>query len=382
METEAKTSSRRTAEALAGYVFLAPFLAVLVVFTLWPLLQALWLSLHSYDLFSPAKWVGLDNYVYLLKQADFWISIRNTAFYTFVVVTAQTVVSVVLALIMDQKLRGKTFFRTVFFLPSVTSSVAISLIFMFLFFKNGLLNQLLGATHLDSVLRALGLATPVDWLGDTRTALPTIMIQNIWSTAGFLMIVVLAGLQDIPESLYEAARVDGASALQQFWYITLPSLKPTLFYVITMGLIGCFQVFDQVYVMTVGGPLDSTRTMVFDLYDRFRSLQLGQASAVAYLLLLMSVISWYYILAKAWSSWRTTRPHETRRPTPTRRSSSSASRTPGSNWPAGSSSGRGESSSRRRVRPSCRSTRIRSPGSGRGTSSLSRITPSAAASAS
>jgi multiple sugar transport system permease protein len=285
MATEAKTSSRRTAEALAGYVFLAPFLAVLLVFTVWPLLQAFWLSFHSYDLFSPAKWVGFENYTYLLRQTDFWISIRNTAFYTFVVVTAQTVLSVLLALVMDQKLRGKTFFRTAFFLPSVTSSVAISLIFMFLFFKNGLVNQALAATHLDAALGFVGLRPPIDWLGDTRTALPTIMIQNIWSTAGFLMIVVLAGLQDIPESLYEAARVDGASALQQFWYITLPSLRPTLFYVITMGLIGCFQVFDQVYVMTEGGPLKATLTTAYLLYkEAFANFNMGYACAIAFVL--------------------------------------------------------------------------------------------------
>ena len=285
MSDRAGKGRMKLGEAVAGYTFLAPFLTVLALFAVWPLLRAFWLSFHSYDLFSPPRWVGLDNYRFLLGEADFWISIKNTALYTFVVVFAQTSLAVVLALVMDQKLRGKTFFRTAFFLPSVTSSVAISLIFMFLFFKNGVLNQFLAVTRLDVVLGWVGLTPPIDWLGDTRTALFAIMAQNIWSTAGFFMIIVLAGLQEIPDSLYEAARVDGASSLQQFWYITLPSLRPTIFYVVTMGLIGCFQVFDQVYVMTEGGPLKATLTTAYLLYkEAFVNFNMGYACAIAFVL--------------------------------------------------------------------------------------------------
>ena len=276
---------RKLTDSIAGYSFLAPVLVVLAVFTLWPLLQALWLSLHSYDLFSPPRFVGMKNYIYLLGEGDFWISIGNTTLYTFVVVAAQTTLSLGLALVLDQKLRGKPFFRTAFFLPSVTSSVAISLIFMFIFFKNGVLNQALAITRLDVVLDAVGLTPPVDWLGDPRTALWAIMAQNIWSTAGFFMVVMLAGVQDIPESLYEAARVDGANPWQQFRFITLPSLKPTIFYVVTMGLIGCFQVFDQIYVMTEGGPLKATLTTAYLLYrEAFVSFNMGYACAIAFVL--------------------------------------------------------------------------------------------------
>jgi multiple sugar transport system permease protein len=272
-------------EAVSGYVFLAPFLLVFGVFTLWPLLGALWLSLHSYDLFSPASWVGLENYRVLLRQGNFWISIRNTALYTGVVVTTQTGLAVLLAVLMDRKLRGRAFFRTAFFLPSVTSSVAISLVFMLMLFKNGVLNQGLAWSRLDRVLALVGLAPPVDWLGDPRTALWTIMIQNIWSTAGFFMVVVLAGLQQIPEALYEAARVDGAGPRQTFWRITLPSLKPTIFYVVTVGLIGCFQVFDQIYVMTEGGPLKATLTTAYLIYkEAFVNFNMGYACAMAFVL--------------------------------------------------------------------------------------------------
>jgi multiple sugar transport system permease protein len=275
----------RLGEPVAALAFLGPFLVAMVLFKAWPLVYAFWLSFHSYDLFSPPKSVGFANYSYLFRQADFWISIKNTAEYTLVVVTAQTVLSFFLALVMDQKIRGKAFFRTAFFLPSVTSSVAISLIFMFIFFKNGVLNQALAASGLDHLLDAVGLKPPIDWLGDTRTALPAIMVQNIWSTSGYLMIVFLAGLQDIPETLYEAARVDGASGWQQLWHITLPSLRPTTFYVVTMGLIGCFQVFDQVYVMTEGGPLKATLTTAYLVYkEAFGNFEMGYACAIAFVL--------------------------------------------------------------------------------------------------
>ena len=284
----AMAKKRTFGEPVAALTFLGPFLVLLLVFRAWPLAQAFYLSFHSYDLLSPPKAVGFANYAYLLQQADFWISIKNTAYYTFVVVTAQTILSLMLALVMDQKLRGKTFFRTAFFLPSVTSSVAISLIFMFIFFKNGILNQTLSATGLDHVLGAIGLNPPVDWLGDTRTALPAIMLQNVWSTSGFFMIIFLAGLQDIPESLYEAARVDGASQWQQFWHITVPMLRPTTFYIVTMGLIGCFQMFDQVYVMTEGGPLKSTLTTAYLVYkEAFINFDMGYACAIAFVLALV-----------------------------------------------------------------------------------------------
>lgn len=285
MIERAATSRTKVGEAIAGYTFLAPFLVIMAAFTAWPLVQALWLSFHSYDLFSAPRFVGFENYLYLFTQGDFWISIRNTTVYTMVVVAVQTCLSIALAMVMDQKIRGKTFFRVAFFLPSVTSSVAISLIFMFIFFKNGVLNQALDAMHVEQIFAWTGLTTPVDWLGDRKTALWAIMAQNIWSTAGFFMIVFLAGLQDIPESLYEAARVDGATPWQQFRHITLPLLRPTTFYVVTMGLIGCFQVFDQVYVMTEGGPLKATLTTAYLLYkEAFVNFNMGYACAIAFVL--------------------------------------------------------------------------------------------------
>ncbi len=273
---------RHLAETVAALVFLSPFMLLLLAFVLWPLLNALWLSFHSYDLFSEPLWIGLENYRQLLQQGDFWISLKNTVFYAVGVVICQTVLALLLALMMDQSIRGKPVFRVIYFLPSVTSSVAISLIFMFLFFKNGILNQALAWLRLDRLLALAGLAVPVDWLGNMHTALPSLMAMNVWSTAGFFMIVLLAGLQDIPETLYEVARLDGAGPWAQFWFITLPLLKPTVFYVTTMGLIGSFQVFDQVFVMTNGGPLKSTMTMAYLLYtEAFVQFNMGYACAIA-----------------------------------------------------------------------------------------------------
>lgn len=275
-------------ETVAGYLFLAPFLLVFAVFALWPLLAALWLSFHSYDLFSAPIWVGVENYRFLAHQDDFWISVRNTVLYTAVVVTAQTGLALLLAVVVDRDLRGRAFFRAVFVLPSVTSSVAVSLIFMFMFFKNGALNQVLEWMLLDDILVALGLAWPVDWLGNPRTALAAIMILNVWSTAGYLMVIALAGLQAIPETFYEAARVEAAGPWQTFRYVTMPSLKPTVFYIVTVGIIGCFQVFDQIYVMTEGGPLKSTLTTVYLLYkEAFVNFNMGYACSIAFVLAAM-----------------------------------------------------------------------------------------------
>jgi multiple sugar transport system permease protein len=275
-------------ETVAGYLFLAPFLLVFAVFALWPMLAALWLSFHSYDLFSAPIWVGVENYRFLAHQGDFWISVRNTVLYTAVVVTAQTGLALLLAVVMDRDLRGRAFFRAVFVLPSVTSSVAVSLIFMFMFFKNGALNQVLEWMLLDDILVALGLAWRVDWLGNPRTALAAIMILNVWSTAGYLMVIALAGLQAIPETFYEAARVEAAGPWQTFRYVTMPSLKPTVFYIVTVGIIGCFQVFDQIYVMTEGGPLKSTLTTVYLLYkEAFVNFNMGYACSIAFVLAAM-----------------------------------------------------------------------------------------------
>ena len=271
---------RRLGEWLTAYLFLLPWLFIFLVFVLFSIGWAFYLSFTKYNLFSPPQWVGIEQYLKVIRNDDFLQhALPNTLKYVAVVVPTQTVLSLIIAFALDQKIRFRRFFRTAFYVPSVTSSVVISLIFLWLFSKIGIINQIF---HLD-----------IDWLNSPTYALPTIMIVNIWSTIGTMMLIFLAALQDIPESLYEAAEIDGAGRPQIFRHITIPALRPAIFFVVTMGVIGCFQVFDQIYVMTSGGPLGATTTMAYLVYKwAFQStnIRMGRASAVAFILSLMILI--------------------------------------------------------------------------------------------
>ncbi|WP_322801032.1 sugar ABC transporter permease [Thermoflexus sp.] len=271
---------RQLGEWVAAYVLLSPYLFVFLVFNVFAIAYALYLSFTYFDLFSPPRWIGLGNYLYLLRDALFLQkAIPNTLKYVAVVVPVQTVISLLLAFALDQEIKFRRFFRTLFYVPSVTSSVVISLIFLWLFKKTGVINQILGLS--------------IDWLNSPTFALPTIMIVNIWATTGTMMVIFLAGLQDIPVTYYEAAMIDGANRWQMLRHITIPLLRPVIFFVVTMGVIGCFQVFDQIYVMTAGGPLDSTTTIAYLIYKwAFQSTTpfMGRASAVAFVLAGMILI--------------------------------------------------------------------------------------------
>ncbi|WP_376788477.1 carbohydrate ABC transporter permease [Thermoflexus sp.] len=271
---------RQLGEWVAAYVLLSPYLFVFLVFNVFAIAYALYLSFTYFDLFSPPRWIGLGNYLYLLRDTLFLQkAIPNTLKYVAVVVPVQTVISLLLAFALDQEIKFRRFFRTLFYVPSVTSSVVISLIFLWLFKKTGVINQILGLS--------------IDWLNSPTFALPTIMIVNIWATTGTMMVIFLAGLQDIPITYYEAAMIDGANRWQMLRHITIPLLRPVIFFVVTMGVIGCFQVFDQIYVMTAGGPLDSTTTIAYLIYKwAFQSTTpfMGRASAVAFVLAGMILI--------------------------------------------------------------------------------------------
>jgi multiple sugar transport system permease protein len=271
---------RQLGEWVAAYVLLTPYLFVFLVFNVFAIAYAFYLSFAYFDLFSPPRWIGLGNYLYLFQDRLFLQkSIPNTVEYVAVVVPVQTVISLLLAFALDQDIKFRRFFRTLFYVPSVTSSVVISLIFVWLFKKTGVLNQILGLS--------------IDWLTSPTFALPAIMIANIWATTGTMMVIFLAGLQDIPVTYYEAAMIDGANRWQMLRHITIPLLRPVIFFVVTLGIIGCFQVFDQIYVMTAGGPLDSTTTIAYLIYKwAFQSTTpfMGRASAVAFVLAAMILI--------------------------------------------------------------------------------------------
>ncbi|MEH2379059.1 MAG: sugar ABC transporter permease [Nostoc sp.] len=266
-------------EDLAGYMFMMPTILVLGTFVVLPILYAVFLSLQKVQLLGGIEYefIGFRNFTRLAEDQRVWIALRNTAEYVAIVVPTQTILALILAVTLNSGIRGKNWWRILYFLPTVTSSTVLTLIFMWIYNADGLLNDFLAFVGLPTY----------NWLGDPAVALKGIMIMNIWSTAPFFMVIYLAALQDIPQTLYEAAGLDGANGWQQFIYITLPLLKPVTFFVVAVGVIGTFQLFDQSYIFSggTGGPNNATLTVVLLIYQAvFRNLQMGYAAAIAFLL--------------------------------------------------------------------------------------------------
>jgi len=268
----------------AAWVFLAPAAIVLGVFFLLPVIGAFVLSLTDYDLYALAdihnlRFVALGNYWALLQRPLFWSALGHTVYFVAVGVPLSMLVSLGTALLLHSPMaRFKPFFRTALFAPVVTTVVAVAVVWRYLFnTKYGLINYALEWTGIH----------PVDWLGDPHWAMPAIILFAIWKNFGYNMIILLAGLQAIPTELYEAARIDGASAWRQFRHITLPMLAPTLLMVGILTVSGYFQLFAEPYVITEGGPLQSTVSVLYLMYDEgFTWWSLGSASAIAFLLFL------------------------------------------------------------------------------------------------
>lgn len=271
----------------AGWLFAAPALTVIGLFFGLPVVAALALSLTDFDIYALAdpnnlRFVGLGNYVGLLQNPLFWKSLGNTLYFVVVGVPLSVAMSLGAALLLHSKAgRLKPFFRTAYFAPVVTTVVAVAVIWRYLFHtKYGLVNWGLSALGIDAI----------DWLGDPRWAMPTIILFAVWKNFGYNMIIFLAGLQSIPEDLYEAARIDGANTWKQFRHVTLPMLGPVLLLVSILTMAGYFQLFAEPYVMTQGGPLESTKSVLYLMYEEgFKWWNLGNASAVAFLLFLLMV---------------------------------------------------------------------------------------------
>ena len=266
-------------EALTGYSFMAPTILVMATFTILPIAYAIFLAFHKVRILGEInyRFIGLKSFIRMMDDERVWIALKNTAEYVLIVVPIQTILALALALILNSQIKGKKTFRIIFFLPTVTSSAVLTLIFMWIYNSNGLLNN---------ILAFLGLPT-YTWIGDPNVALKAIMLMNIWSTAPFFMVIYLAALQDISVSLYEAATIDGANKWDQFISITLPLLKPVTFFIVVMGGIGTFQLFDQSYIFSAGsgGPNNSTLTIVLLIYQyAFKSLDMGYAAALALML--------------------------------------------------------------------------------------------------
>lgn len=291
-------------DAIAGWLFVLPALVIFGTFIFWPIIQVFWLSFHEWSVITPEKpWVGLSNYRELFSDGDFHIALRNTLWFALGVVPTQTALGLILAVLANQKIKGRGFFRTAFYFPSISSSVVISIIFLWLYSQRGLINyvlQWLGFPTprppwlanpkgvVEMLLNSVGIDNVSMWLAGPSVALLSIMMMNIWTTMGTMMVVFLAGLQDIPNDVYEAASIDGASRRRQFMDITVPLLRPVVFFVLTLGFIGTFQVFDQIFVMTNGGPAKSTITLGYLVYmEGFGNFSMGYAAAIAVVLFAM-----------------------------------------------------------------------------------------------
>ena len=281
-ETRLALAGTAGARLNPAYAFVAPALSLIAVFFALPVAASFLLSLTDFDIYAVAdpadlRFVGLRNYAELLRDPLFWVALRNTSYFVLVAGPLSLAVSLVAALLVTAGVvRLKGLFRTLFFLPVVTSLVAVAVVWRYLYQPRfGLLNYALASVGFG----------PFDWLGDPRLAMPAIVLLAVWKNFGFNMVVFMAGLQGIPERLYEAASIDGAGPWTQFWRITVPMLTPTLVFVAIMTLIGNFQLFAEPYVMTQGGPAHSTLSIVLYMYEEgFRWWNLGYAAALAFVL--------------------------------------------------------------------------------------------------
>jgi multiple sugar transport system permease protein len=276
-------------ETRAAIVLLLPAMTLITVFYLVPVLGAVVLSATDFDIYSigdtsNTRFVGTGNYTSLLRNSLFWKALTNTLYFSLVGGPLTILVALGAALLLNAKLvRFKPFFRTIYFAPVVTTIVAVAIVFRFLYHARvGLLNQILGS---------IGIA-PIDWLGDARWAMPAVIILAVWKNFGYAAVIFLAGLQNVPDELYEAARIDGAGPIRQFRHVTLPELGPTFVFVGVITAIGFLQVFAEPYVMTPdGGPLNSTLSIVMLMYrEGFRWWNMGYAAAVAFVLFALVVL--------------------------------------------------------------------------------------------
>ncbi len=275
--------------ARAARLFILPAVVLIALFFLLPVFAAFLLSFTDFDIYAignlaNARIVGLHNYAALFSNPVFWIAVKNTFYFALVGGPLTVIVSLGAALLVTARVvRFKGLFRTIYFVPFVTTLVAVAIVWRYLYHPQyGLLNYMLGW---------FGVA-PVDWLGDPRWAMPAIILLAVWKNFGYNMLIFIAGLQAVPEELYEAAHIDGAGPVRQFRSITLPMLAPTFFFVGVVTMIGYFQLFAEPYVMTQGGPLKATTSLVLFMYtEGFRWWRMGNAAAIAFVLLLI-ILAW------------------------------------------------------------------------------------------
>ncbi|MGC8890893.1 MAG: carbohydrate ABC transporter permease [bacterium] len=280
-------------KTLIGYSFLAPSLILIFTFVLYPIGWSIYISLCDWPSFGTPTYIGFENYINLLRDSRWWRSLTHSIYF-MANIPLSIILAMLIAIIMNQSLKGITIFRTLYYLPVISPSIAVALVWALIYNTDfGILNYFLSL---------LGINGP-RWLASTKWAMPAVILYSIWKGLGYNMVIYLAGLQGIPETLYEAAKIDGANSWILFRYITLPMLSPTTFFLMVMGIIGGFRVFDVIYVMTKGGPGDATVTPLYYLYQQaFQWFRMGYASSIAWLLFIFvfsaTLVQWY--IRKSW----------------------------------------------------------------------------------
>ena len=273
--------TRSTRRRLWGVAFVLPAVLFFALFHFYPMLRAFYLSLTTYNLLQPPQFIGLRNYLNLLNDARFEQALRNTFVYMLGTTAPLWVLSLGAALLFTRRFRGKGFFQLLYFTPVILSGVPVAVVWRVLYHPEGLINRLLGLFGVS----------PLRWLTTAQLAPWAIILMTLWQEVGLYMVIFLAGLQDIPEELYEAARIDGAGRWASFWRITLPLLKPTSLFVMVISLIHAFQSFNYQYVMTRGGPSDATNVVALHIYNTsFTALRLGYASAMSLIMFAIIII--------------------------------------------------------------------------------------------
>jgi multiple sugar transport system permease protein len=272
-----RSNAQRKGDWFSALLFLSPTLVIFSTFILFPVIFSFYLSFQKWNMFSTeTAFVGFDNYMRLLQNPDFWQVLKNTAIYTIGTVPLNMAMALAVAYVLNKKIAGKKFLRTAFFAPVIISPVAAAVIWRWIYDPNfGLMNYTMSLMGIDAI----------NWLNDPTAAMTALIIMGVWKTFGINMVLFSAGLSGIPEQYYEAAEIDGASRWSKFWHITIPLLTPTTFFILVMSMITSFQVFDIVYVLTQGGPLGSTKVLVFYVYEQaFQFFEMGYASAISYIL--------------------------------------------------------------------------------------------------
>ena len=292
-----KLSSNAKSDERWGYLFILPQFLGFLLFIIAPVLQSLYISFFEWDFITEPTFLGVKNYTKILSSPYTWKILGNTVYYIIGFVPLTIIFSIFLAFLMTQKLKGVSVYRTAIFLPNVTSSVADSLVWMWIF------NPDMGFAN--AILSMIGINGP-GWYASLEWAMPTVILMAVWQAAGYYMIVFMAGINGISETYYEAAKIDGANTFQCFTKITLPLLTPTIFFVLTMLLINGFQVFNEVYMLTRGGPADVTTTIVLEIYNNaFQFFKMGEAAVYSWILFIaiLLVTALQFGMSKRWVNY-------------------------------------------------------------------------------